>query len=1026
MAGRKEYEYQLMDRATERQDDWYLQQRREISEEESDVNGGNKLSEKDDENKNKSVELNLAANGNGSGDKKEKKNKEAGKNGNIPFPFPNEEKVNKKSKHSLKEKKVARLTAKRERNKPAISTGDEQGVLKGLISNQNINKTLLKAGFINAKVEGKPVEKVDSDTKRSENEKTDDDKIIEAKDKIEVELKDEKKPEDKQLLQPAKTEKPPELLRAPVITVDTTQLKKDAGLQKKQLQIAVNKEEQKFAKNATLHRKSIDKEYSKQVTSVTHDYDGAIRRVKQTLKTAQAQVAKGKIEKRALLIKNAADRTAQVDSITTAKQNELTLLGNEYGNTAKAHAGELINEAAKRYQKGKATIEKNAADAISPYANHEYYADVKYDVNEMADEIKKNLVTSTLDLQKQLKEDGIDIAEKFHDDAAEGASKMPDGKEASKKNIANILAEGIKQFDGVSTKPLQELASRVNNTVAELQKNKKETLDNLRKQKDDADKKINDKESEGKKAIRTQNDKLVNSIDTIVGDTEKDSKTLKPEFANQLIEQATVKIKETSSLLDQTVVMVHKAIDEQQLSIVSGTLESFRNAGKEASKNANTIAGNSEKGGKQTSDNMIASYSDVVKQLTDGMDGELKHYSAELDKTIQECRVKFDEELAVAKTDMNTKAYDVFAENDQMVADSRKQLKDAAKDASEISLWDVFEAIGSFLLGVLKAIGLILLVLAAILLIIAVLVALFYGLLALIAYFGGAALSMLLLTMAEIFVAYLLEVLAAYTIYFIVIGVAISLKMYYDKATDKTLTRNQKAEGYGEATVYLLTSFLGSWGQVKGLITTSSRVAEAEAAVLNIAKEEMALTNIAKEELAVTNIAKEEAAVTNIAKEEGALLSTTSKPQLLLGPGRQTNYTLDQIRRMRGAEKWQEGEVYVQQLHGSAGQQRFPVPKTNQITGTGGRYVDAPVNMPNGNIMANEVKLYNKWITKNGVPVRNEVPLSPKIEQQILKDVWLRENVAGYDPRWIFLESPPSEALRSFLIENKIIFVVHL
>ncbi len=37
MAGKKEYEFQLMDRATERQDDWYLQQRRNISEEESIV-----------------------------------------------------------------------------------------------------------------------------------------------------------------------------------------------------------------------------------------------------------------------------------------------------------------------------------------------------------------------------------------------------------------------------------------------------------------------------------------------------------------------------------------------------------------------------------------------------------------------------------------------------------------------------------------------------------------------------------------------------------------------------------------------------------------------------------------------------------------------------------------------------------------------------------------------------------------------------------------------------------------------------
>lgn len=91
---------------------------------------------------------------------------------------------------------------------------------------------------------------------------------------------------------------------------------------------------------------------------------------------------------------------------------------------------------------------------------------------------------------------------------------------------------------------------------------------------------------------------------------------------------------------------------------------------------------------------------------------------------------------------------------------------------------------------------------------------------------------------------------------------------------------------------------------------------------------------------------------------------------------------------------------------GSAGQQHFDVPSGNfngeQITGTGGRYVDAPVKSSNGGIVANEVKTYKQWVTANGQATKNAVPLSDQIRQQVLKDSWLKKNYLGYDPRWIF------------------------
>jgi hypothetical protein len=75
-----------------------------------------------------------------------------------------------------------------------------------------------------------------------------------------------------------------------------------------------------------------------------------------------------------------------------------------------------------------------------------------------------------------------------------------------------------------------------------------------------------------------------------------------------------------------------------------------------------------------------------------------------------------------------------------------------------------------------------------------------------------------------------------------------------------------------------------------------------------------------------------------------------------------TTYTLQQIRSMPQPDAWQAAELYVQESYGSAGQQYFPVPagqfNGEEIAGSGGRYVDAPVIASSGDILANEVKMY--------------------------------------------------------------------
>ncbi len=147
--------------------------------------------------------------------------------------------------------------------------------------------------------------------------------------------------------------------------------------------------------------------------------------------------------------------------------------------------------------------------------------------------------------------------------------------------------------------------------------------------------------------------------------------------------------------------------------------------------------------------------------------------------------------------------------------------------------------------------------------------------------------------------------------------------------------------------------------------------------------------------------------------------------KMLPPPKVTTKKTLKQVRNLRGRKKWEAGEEYVQDLYGSNGQKHYTVPKDGEITGTGGRHVDAPVEILNNGILAIEVKTYNRYITVEGAVKVNEVPLSNSIKQQILKDVWLRDNINGYDPRWIFLDAPPSSQLSDFLQQKNIISIIY-
>jgi len=137
---------------------------------------------------------------------------------------------------------------------------------------------------------------------------------------------------------------------------------------------------------------------------------------------------------------------------------------------------------------------------------------------------------------------------------------------------------------------------------------------------------------------------------------------------------------------------------------------------------------------------------------------------------------------------------------------------------------------------------------------------------------------------------------------------------------------------------------------------------------------------------------------------------------LALPAPRANPFTLDDVRMLEGRAKWEAGEVYIQELFGVPGQRHYPVP------GTGGRLVDAPVNTLNQGVIANEIKTYQYYMRSGG---ENKVPLDARIHEQLERDLYLRDTVEGYDPRYLFLEAPPSPDLSRILELNRIIHVIY-
>ncbi|MFE1029338.1 hypothetical protein ACFW5I_33150 [Streptomyces sp. NPDC058818] len=124
-------------------------------------------------------------------------------------------------------------------------------------------------------------------------------------------------------------------------------------------------------------------------------------------------------------------------------------------------------------------------------------------------------------------------------------------------------------------------------------------------------------------------------------------------------------------------------------------------------------------------------------------------------------------------------------------------------------------------------------------------------------------------------------------------------------------------------------------------------------------------------------------------------------------------------------------EEIGRKMYGGGGERGYPVPMPDHayypVQTPGGRKVDVPVDLPEGRDLEVEVKHYLSFRTVNladgtNQVVKGQVPLSDGIKEQI-KDLTLRRLDPKFDPRWVFMDAPPSQALRNYLTQARIIFV---
>ena len=157
-------------------------------------------------------------------------------------------------------------------------------------------------------------------------------------------------------------------------------------------------------------------------------------------------------------------------------------------------------------------------------------------------------------------------------------------------------------------------------------------------------------------------------------------------------------------------------------------------------------------------------------------------------------------------------------------------------------------------------------------------------------------------------------------------------------------------------------------------------------------------------------------AVTTASGKKGILLSDDAIKNTGHLPNPKVNFrrSLKDIKKLKGRERWKAGEEFVEDLYQAQRQEHFRLSDLGKgFEDTGGRYVDVIPSKSGQTHLKIEVKSYQGYIGQGKV---NEVPLSSNIQDQILKDVYLREaDPKNYSPKWIFTDAAPSKELAKTL-----------
>ncbi|MEV7063723.1 hypothetical protein AB0N97_13100 [Streptomyces collinus] len=168
------------------------------------------------------------------------------------------------------------------------------------------------------------------------------------------------------------------------------------------------------------------------------------------------------------------------------------------------------------------------------------------------------------------------------------------------------------------------------------------------------------------------------------------------------------------------------------------------------------------------------------------------------------------------------------------------------------------------------------------------------------------------------------------------------------------------------------------------------------------------------------------------AQQHGGGSSEPDFSRPTLPPG-EAQLSLRELRALRGGRhRYTMAEEIGREMYGGGAERHFRVPAHDHpyypVEAPGGRKVDVPVDLPDGRTLAVEIKHYLEFRTikladgTNQV-VKGEVPLSKGIIEQINKDLTLRRLDPKYDPRWVFMHAPPSQPLRNYLMQARIVFV---